>query len=142
MSRKVSDRGWALLFARLLLGLMFFIPGVWRVFDLGPLEHARRFFVGPYAESFLPAWALWSVGTSIPFVELTAGALLLAGWRVREALLAVSAVLVVVTFGHLVAEPLFAFHSHVMPRAALVLFLLAMPREEDVLTVDRWLMRR
>ena len=142
MSRKVSDRGWALLFARLLLGLMFFIPGVWRVFDLGPLEHARRFFVGPYAESFLPAWALWSVGTSITFLELTAGALLLAGWRVREALLAVSAVLVVVTFGHLVAEPLFAFHSHVMPRAALVLFLLAMPREEDVLTVDRWLMRR
>ena len=136
VSRSISDRAWALLFARWLLGLMFFMAGVWRVFQLGPIEHARRFFVEPYAESFLPAWLLWSTGTVIPVVELTAGALLLVGWRVREALVVLAAELVVVTFGHLVAEPLYAFNAHVMPRAVLVLFLLWLPREEDLLTLD------
>ncbi|MCH7475826.1 MAG: DoxX family membrane protein [Gemmatimonadetes bacterium] len=142
MSSKVSNRGWALFFARWILGLIFFMAGVWKVFQLGPIGHARRFFVGPYEESFLPVWLLWSAGTVIPVVELTAGALLLAGWRVREALLALVGVLVVVTFGHLLAEPLYQFHTHVIPRAALVLFLLWMPREEDVLTVDYWRTRR
>lgn len=142
MSSKVSNRGWALFLARWILGLIFFMAGVWKVFQLGPIGHARRFFVGPYEESFLPVWLLWSAGTAIPVVELTAGALLLAGWRVREALLALVGVLVVVTFGHLLAEPLYQFHTHVIPRAALVLFLLWMPREEDVLTVDYWRTRR
>lgn len=142
MSSKVSNRGWALFFARWILGLIFFMAGVWKVFQLGPIGHARRLFIGPYEESFLPVWLLWSAGTVIPVVELTAGALLLTGWRVREALLALVGVLVVVTFGHLLAEPLYEFHTHVIPRAALVLFLLWMPREEDVLTLDYWMTRR
>ena len=142
MSSKVSNRSWALFLARWILGLIFFMAGVWKVFELSPIGHARLFFVGPYEESFLPAWLLWSAGTVIPLVEFTAGALLLAGWRVREALLALVGVLVVVTFGHLLAEPLYEFHTHVIPRAALVLFLLWMPREEDVLTLDHWRTRR
>ena len=142
MSSKVSNRSWALFLARWILGLIFFMAGVWKVFELSPIGHARLFFVGPYEESFLPLWLLWSAGTVIPVVELTAGALLLAGWRVREALVALVGVLVVVTFGHLLAEPLYEFHTHVIPRAALVLFLLWMPREEDVLTVDYWRTRR
>ncbi len=142
MNRKVSNRGWALFFARWILGLIFFMAGVWKVFQLGPIGHARLFFIGPYEESFLPVWLLWSAGTVIPVVELTAGALLLAGWRVREALVGLVGVLVVVTFGHLLAEPLYEFHTHVIPRAALVLFLLWMPREEDVLTLDYWRTRR
>ncbi len=142
MSRKMTDRGWALFLARWLLGLIFFMAGAWKVFGLGPLEHARQLFVEPYAESFLPTWLLWSSGTVIPVVELTAGALLLVGWRVRRALLALAALLIVVTFGHLVAEPLYAFHTHVIPRAGLTLVLLWMPRDEDVLTVDHWLARR
>lgn len=142
MSSKVSNRGWALFLARWILGLIFFMSGVWKVFELTPIGHARRFFIGPYEESFLPVWLLWSAGTVIPVVELTAGALLLAGWRVRDALVALIGVLVVVTFGHLLAEPLYEFNTHVIPRAALVLFLLWMPREEDVLTVDYWRTRR
>lgn len=137
----VSNRTWALLLARLILGLIFFMAGAWKVFSLGPLEHARRLFVEPYADSFLPEWLLWASGTAIPVVELVAGALLLVGWRRREAYLALGAVLVVVTFGHLVAEPLYPFHTHVIPRTALLLFLLVMPAEEDKLSVDEWTAR-
>ena len=137
----VSDRAWAILIGRLILGLIFFMAGMWKVFELGPLQHAVRYFVGPYAESFLPRWSLWATGTTVPIVELLAGALLLVGWQVRAALLALAGVLVLVTFGHLLADPLFQFHTHVIPRAALLLFLLVMPRGDDRLSMDHWLSR-
>lgn len=137
-----ADRSWAILFARAILGFIFFMAGVWKVFELGPLEHARRLFVVPYAETFLPDFALWTVGMIIPFIELAAGALLLIGFRTREALVALGGVLVVVTFGHLLLEPLYEFHSHVIPRAALLLFLLVMPRVDDRFSIDHWLERR
>jgi len=137
-----SNRAWALLIARWILGLIFFMAGVWKVFSLGPVEHARRLFVEPYVHTFLPRWSLWATGTIVPIVELVAGGLLLLGLRTREALLALGAVLVLVTFGHLLLEPLYEFHTHVIPRAALLLFLLVMPLEEDRFSVDGWLRAR
>jgi uncharacterized membrane protein YphA (DoxX/SURF4 family) len=131
----IGNRAWAMLFARGVLGLIFFMAGVWKVFELGPAGHVRRFFL-PYQDTFLPTWSLWAVGLTIPFVELIAGALVLIGWRTRAALLSLGAVLLVVTFGHLLMEPLYAFHEHVIPRLALVLFLLVMPASEDRLSVD------
>lgn len=141
MKSDTEGRSWAIFFARAILGFIFFMAGSWKVFDLGPLAHARQLFVVPYAETYLPDFALWTVGTIIPFVELAAGALLLIGFRTREALIALGGVLVVVTFGHLLLEPLYEFHSHVIPRAALLLFLLVMPRAEDRFSVDRWMGR-
>ena len=137
-----TNRGWALLLARLILGLIFFMAGFWKVFSLGPVEHARRLFVEPYVHTFLPRWALWATGTVVPFVELVAGGLLLLGFRIREGLLALGGVLVLVTFGHLLLEPLYEFHTHVIPRTALLLFLLAMPAVEDRFSVDGWVRGR
>ena len=134
------QRSWALLFARLVLGLIFFMAGVWKVFQLGPLEHARKYFL-PFADTFLPIWSLWLAGVTIPVVELVAGALLLVGLRVREALIALGGVLVIVTFGHLLHDPLFNFSGHVIPRLALLLFLLWSPRELDRYSIDRALLR-
>jgi uncharacterized membrane protein YphA (DoxX/SURF4 family) len=139
MTGDASRRSWAILFARLVLGFIFFMSGEWKVFVLGPLEHARRLFVEPYASTFLPAWSLWATGTVVPVVELVAGGLLLAGFRTRAALLALGGVLVLVTFGHLFREPLYEFHTHVIPRLALLLFLLVMPAEEDRFGADAWL---
>lgn len=136
-----ADRSWAILFARAILGFIFFMAGVWKVFELGPLGHARRFFIGAYTGTFLPDFALWTVGVIIPFIELAAGVLLLIGFRTREALVALGGVLVVVTFGHLLLEPLYEFHTHVIPRAALLLFLLVMPRVDDRFSIDHWLER-
>jgi uncharacterized membrane protein YphA (DoxX/SURF4 family) len=129
------SRAWAVLFARLILGLIFFMAGFWKVFQLGPLEHARKYFL-PYADTFLPVWSLWFVGVTIPVVEAIAGALLIVGLRVREALIALGGVLVIVTFGHLLREPLFNFSGHVIPRLALLLFLLWCPRELDRFSLD------
>ncbi len=134
-------QAWALLLSRLVLGLIFFMAGTFKVFELGPLEHARRFFL-PYEETFLPVWSLWVVGTTIPFVELLAGVLLIIGFGVRWAAVALGWVLAVVTFGHLLKEPLYAFNEHVIPRLALVLYVLLMPAAMDRFSIDSWLKRR
>jgi uncharacterized membrane protein YphA (DoxX/SURF4 family) len=134
-------RAWALLFARLVLGLIFFMAGISKVFQLGPVGHAQKYFL-PFSDTFLPIWSLWLVGVTIPVIELLAGALLLLGLRIREALIALGFVLVIVTFGHLLREPLFNFSGHVIPRLALLLFLLWSPREHDRFSLDQMLRRR
>jgi hypothetical protein len=58
------------------------------------------------------------------------------GCRTRYALVALGIVLVTVTFGHPPENALYPFHEHVIPRLALVLFLLAMPVESDRWSVD------
>src|SRR2546428_1336778 len=135
------NRAWAILFARLVLGLIFFMAGVWKVFQLGPLNHARKWFL-PYSDTFLPVWSLLAAGVTIPFIEMIAGALVVIGLRTREALIALGFVLAIVTFGHLLKEPLYEFHTHVIPRLALVLFILLMPRKDDRFSLDYLLARR
>jgi uncharacterized membrane protein YphA (DoxX/SURF4 family) len=135
------SHAWALFIARLVLGLIFFMAGWYKVFSLTPAGHVRKWFL-PYQDTFLPTWSLWAVGLAIPFVELLAGALLILGLRVTHALLALGAVLVVVTFGHLLKEPLYPFHEHVIPRLALLLFVLVFPRREDAFSLDSLLASR
>src|SRR5436190_14828650 len=118
MSDAIS-RAFAILFARAVVGLIFFFAGCWKTFQLGPAGHVRRYFL-PFQDTFLPTWSLWAVGAAIPIVELLAGAMVIAGWQTRPALLALGVVLVIVTFGHLLHEPLYALHEHVVPRLALV----------------------
>jgi uncharacterized membrane protein YphA (DoxX/SURF4 family) len=69
-------------------------------------------------------------------VELVGGGLVILGWQTRVALVALGCVLVTVTFGHLLKEPLYAFHEHVIPRLVLLLFVLAMPVDADRFSLD------
>jgi uncharacterized membrane protein YphA (DoxX/SURF4 family) len=135
------NRAWALLFARLILGFIFFMAGVMKVFQLGPLEHARKYFL-PFRDTFLPTWSLWAVGVTIPFIELIGGALVIVGLRTRDALIALGVVLAIVTFGHLLHDSLFSFSGHVIPRLALLLFVLCFPREDDRFSLDHFFTRK
>ena len=140
-SEAITPRSWAAFVARTILGLIFFMAGFWKVFELGALQHARGMFVEAYADTFLPAWSLWATGVAIPFVELAAGALMLLGWQRRIAALALGGVLILVTFGHLLAEPLYVFSAHVIPRTLLLVIVLIL-FEDDRLSLDGWLARR
>ena len=82
------------------------------------------------------------MGVVIPFVELIAGAMVILGLRVREALVALGFVLAVVTFGHLLKEPLYEFHTHVIPRLALLLFVFMLPRQDNRFSLDCLIARR
>ena len=67
--------------------------------------------------------------------------LVLLGLRTRDALIALGMVLVIVTFGHLLHDALFDFSGHVIPRLALLLFVLCLPREDDRFSLDYFLKR-
>lgn len=141
MLAAVTDRAWAILIVRWISGVIWFMAGWWKCFELGPTEHARNFFVQPFAENWMPAWSLWASGTAVPVIELVAGAMLLLGWRVRVALVWLGGVLVLVTYGHVLQQPLFDISGHIFTRGAMVVFLLLMPREEDRFSLDARLAR-
>jgi uncharacterized membrane protein YphA (DoxX/SURF4 family) len=126
-----TDRATAIFVARAILGTVFFVAGLYKTFMWGPVAHARELFVIPYADTFLPVWSLWLTGVIVPPVELVAGGLVLVGWWTRPALLALAAVLVLVTFGHLLVSPTDSLFRFIMPRSALLLIVLLSPAEAD-----------
>ena len=130
----------ALWFARSVLGLIFFMAGFWKVFTLGPAGHVAKYFL-PFSDTMLPIWSLWAVGYTIPFVELIAGALVIVGAFRTAAYSGLGAVLLTVTFGHLLHAPLYSFSEHVIPRLGLLLLVLLMPPEADRFSLDEWLQR-
>jgi len=138
----VPDRAWAIFFARVVLGLIFGMAGWGKLFQMGATAHAHRYFVDPYATTWIPTWLLWTLGLSVPYVEFAAGWLLVVGLLTRPALLALGAILILVTYGHLLKDFLYEFHTHVIPRLVLLVFVLAMPRGDDLLSLDHLFWRR
>ena len=138
----MSEKGWAHFFARVMVGILFFMASFWKTFELTPMQHARGFFVEGYAETWIPAFLLWGLGLSIPVVELVAGALLIVGWRTRDALVAIGFILLIVTYGHALAEPLYSIQGHILPRGLLMFIALVLPPSENKLSVDAWLSRK
>jgi uncharacterized membrane protein YphA (DoxX/SURF4 family) len=133
---------WARFVARWVLGLMFFMAGWMKTFQMGPLEHARRFFIDQYADTWIPEWLLWMLGTTVPVVELVAGAMLCLGLLVTPASIALGGILILVTYGHLLLEPLFDTTAHIFPRTVLLVLVLMISSDEDRLSLDYWLFKR
>ena len=129
------------LIARGVIGTRFVMAGVWKVFDMTPAGHAREYFTVPYANSWLPQWALWVAGVTTPIVELAAGALLLVGLFTRWAALALGLVLIEVTFGHTLAKPLYSLASHVFVDFVCLVVVLAYEPKGNAISLDRLLRR-
>ncbi len=106
------------------------------------MQHAQGSFVEAYAETWIPAFLLWALGLAIPVVELVAGALLIVGWRTRDALVNIGFILLIVTYGHTLAEPLYSIQGHILPRGLLMFIALVLPSEEDKLSIDAWLSQK
>lgn len=130
-------RALAVLFPRVVLGLIFFQAGIYKVFVQTPVGHAKQWFL-PFADTFLPVWSLWAMGVTIPFAELIGGFLVLVGLYRTAGLAMLGAVLCIVTFGHLLHDPLYAFHEHVFPRLVLTVIVLALPGAWDRFSLDAW----
>ncbi len=128
---------WPIFTVRWVLGLIFFMAGWWKCFELKPIGHAQRYFVSEsYADQWIPQWLLWGVGVSIPVVELVAGGLVCLGLFRRAAYIALGAILVTVTYGHLLLDALFDTTSHIFPRLVLLVFVWVAPWSHDVLSLD------
>ncbi len=132
---------WSIFTVRWVLGLIFFMAGWWKCFELKPVGPARMFFLDWVADHWIPEWLLWALGVSIPVLELVAGGLVCLGLFRRWAYIALGAILVTVTYGHLLREPLFSTTGHIFPRLALLVFVWVAPMRYDVLSLD-WVWKK
>ncbi|WP_086477542.1 DoxX family membrane protein [Arenibacter amylolyticus] len=125
----------AVLTLRLILGFIFFMQGFGKVVTWGMEKVFQAdFFQGTF-EDLLPAPIIWITAYYTSYVELIGGLLLVLGFKTNYALYALASVLVVVTFGHGLAEPIWDL-SHVMYRTILLVALLLLPREWDRFSLD------
>lgn len=132
---------WYAFFSRVLVGLLFGMAGYYKVFVQGPAAHAAQWFTVPYANNWMPHWLLLATGVTVPFVEFTAGWLLVIGLFRRQAAIALGFLLILVTYGHELKEPLFNVTSHVLPRFLLLIPVWILPLESDRFSLD-WITNR
>jgi uncharacterized membrane protein YphA (DoxX/SURF4 family) len=125
---------------RLLLGFIFFFQGFGKVFTFGLDKVYKNFFLASYAD-LLPDFLLFFTAYYTSFIELIGGALLIIGFKRDYALYALASVLVIVTFGHGLKDPIWDL-SHVMFRAILLVSLLLLPKKLDIYTVDRFIQKK
>jgi len=131
------NRNIGLLTIRLLLGFLFFFQGYGKVFKFGVDNVYNNFFKKAY-EELLPDFINFGAAYYTSYIELIAGFLLIIGLKRDWALYALGSVLVIVTFGHGLAEPIWDA-SHVLVRAVFLIPLLLLPKDWDKYTVDYFL---
>lgn len=124
----------AVLTIRLLLGLVFLMQGIGKVFKFGVENVYQNFFYGTYNE-LLPSFLLKFTAYYTSYVEFLGGILLILGLFRNYTLYAFASVLVIVTFGHGLTEPIWDL-SHVMYRAILLIALLLLPDHWDRFSAD------
>ncbi len=120
---------------RLILGFIFLMQGFGKVFTWGVENvYYMDFFLGTYKD-LLPEFIIRATAYYTSYVELIAGLLVVLGLKRDYALYALASVLIIVSFGHGLAEPIWDL-SHVMYRTMLLVTLLILPREWDKYSAD------
>ncbi|WBX76458.1 DoxX family membrane protein [Tenacibaculum ovolyticum] len=130
----------AVLIMRLLLGFIFFFQGFGKIFKFGLENVYKNFFLNNYSD-LLPDFLLLITAYYTSLIELIAGLLLIIGLKTNYALYALASVLVIVTIGHGLKEPIWDL-SHVMYRTALLIPLLLLPRNLDIYSIDNLISRK
>ena len=136
------DWHWSAFLTRLTAGLLLAMAGVHKVFVMASQVHARKLFLEPYQHTWIPHFLLWSLGLGIPFVELIAGWLLVAGLLRRPVAISLGFLPLMDTYGHALLEPLFNVNSHIFPRLVLLLPTVALSTEADPWSFDTVRSRR
>jgi len=132
------NRNIAVLTTRLLLGFIFLMQGYGKVFTWGIEKlYYMQFFHETY-KNILPDYITQATAYYTSYVELIGGFLLVLGFKRDYALYALASVLVIVTFGHGLAEPIWDL-SHVIYRAILLISLLIIPKEWDRFSLDSYI---
>ena len=125
----------AFLTLRLILGLIFLMQGFGKVVTWG-VENVYKadFFHGTF-KNLLPDVIICITAYYTSYVELIGGLLVLIGLKTNYALYALASVLVIVSFGHGMAEPIWDL-SAVISRTLLLSALLIMPQEWNKISID------
>ncbi|MBN4085524.1 DoxX family membrane protein [Flavobacteriaceae bacterium AH-315-B10] len=128
------NRQIAMLSLRLLLGFIFFFQGFGKIFKFGLENVYEKNFLSSYAD-LLPEFILRFTSYYTSLAELICGALLIIGLKIDFALYFLASVLIIVTIGHGLKEPIWDL-SHVMFRTVLLISILLLPKKWDSISVD------
>jgi uncharacterized membrane protein YphA (DoxX/SURF4 family) len=135
-----SNKAVAVLTIRLILGFIFFFQGFGKVFNWGVEALYKMDFFFPTYQDYLPSVIIKATAYYTSYVELIAGFFLLLGLHTKYALYFLATVLVIVTFGHGLVDPIWDL-QHVMYRLMLLVALLILPASWDKYSVDGFLNR-
>lgn len=126
--KKQTKQAAGLFLIRGVLGLIFMMQGFGKIFKWG----VDNVYASAFAsfEGILPKFLLWGTVYYTSFVELIAGALLLLGLMRYWAALSLVSVLLIVSFGHGLEQPIWDL-QHVFPRTVLLAAFLLLPRDWD-----------
>ena len=127
------NTGIATLFARLLLGLIFFWQGFGKVFTIGVATLYENGFKS-YEDTFLPTFVVKSTAYFTSYGELIFGFLLILGLFRKQSYYALGLILLIVSFGHGLQTPIWDL-QHVFVRSAFLIFLL-MTLNKDSFALD------
>lgn len=122
---------------RLLLGLLFLMQGYGKVFIFGVEQVYQNYFLAQY-QDVLPLNVLRITAYYTSYAEIISGLLLLMGWKKNLAYYLLASVLIIVSFGHGLAEPIWNT-QHVFVRAVFLIALLIIPNEWDKFSLDYWI---
>jgi len=129
------NKSLAVLTIRLILGFIFLMQGFGKVFTWGVEKvYNMDYFYWTYKD-LLPDFIILATAYYTSYIELIAGFLVVLGLKRDYALYLLASVLVIVTFGHGLADPIWNL-SHVMYRTILLVTLLILPREWDKFSID------
>lgn len=131
-----ANRSIGILSLRLVLGFIFLMQGYGKVFNFG-VENVYQadFFLGTY-QGLLPDFIIHATAYYTSYIELIGGFLLVLGFKRDWALYALASVLVIVSFGHGLAEPIWDL-SHVVYRLVLLAAILLLPKDWDSYSLDQ-----
>jgi thiosulfate dehydrogenase [quinone] large subunit len=135
---ETRDERLAYALLRAVVGTNLMMHGVSRMIA-GPGEFAAK-LVMQFAHVPLPAWSVWAFGLVLPAIEGGLGLLLLIGLRTRAALIAASAVVIVLTFGSTLLQDWSATATQ-LTYAAVYAALIFLFRHNGW-SVDAWMARR
>lgn len=124
----------ATLFARLLLGIIFFWQGFGKIFTWG-LENLYNNGFKSYEETWLPVFLIKGTAYFTSYGELILGLLLIIGLFRKQSYLLLGLIILIVSFGHGVQSPVWDL-QHVFFRTSLLLFLMMIPLNKDVIALD------
>ena len=129
-----------MLIMRLLLGVIFFLQGYGKIFDIG-VEELHEFAFARDFKDILPVWTTKLTAYYTSYVELIAGLMLILGLFRDWALYFLASVLIIVSIGHGIVNPFWPL-SDVAFRAMLLIPLLLLPATWDTIRLDTIIARR
>lgn len=125
-----------ILLLRLLIGVIFLMQGYGKIFQFG-IDGVYQSAFASY-ETILPTFLLKFTAYFTSYAELIGGLFLIFGLFRTYVLIALSTVLVIVSFGHGLIQSIWDL-QHVVFRALLLFPLFFLPDGWDTLNIDRFI---